>query len=139
MWPRCLLLSLAASLSVGTLGCGSKSDAPQTVNVSGTVTLDGEPLAVAQMVFEPTEGGDKAYPATVTEGEFTAEMTPGSKKVRITAIREIPGKTIPNADGTGEIPATEQYLPVRYNTQTELTAEISEDGEKGLAFELSSK
>lgn len=61
------------SLSVAG-GCGGKSDAglPKLVPVSGTVTLDGKPLAGAMVSFLPVGAtrGRMCYGATGADGRY---------------------------------------------------------------------
>jgi hypothetical protein len=125
-------------LCIALLGCG-EATGPELVSVEGTVTFDGKPLPVGQMVFQDATGSDKSYPAEISGGTFHTQMTPGPKQVMITAIREVPGKTLPSGDGTERVPATEQYLPARYNTQTTLNAAIDDQKSNALSFELTSK
>ena len=64
---------LAGYLLLTLVGCGGENYAP----VSGTVTLDGEPLADAKLIFEPigdasgTAAGKVSYGRTDTAGHFT--------------------------------------------------------------------
>ncbi len=122
------------------IGCGGVSDAPTTIEVTGTVTLDGDPVKEASVIFEDTEGKEKSYFAkTDNNGTFSTSMTAGKKKVRITAIREVPGKTVPDGAGTGTVPATEQFIPKKYNTATTLEEEVKAEGPNKLTFELKSE
>jgi len=58
--------AMIASAALMTSGCGSKSSKlPDPVPVSGTVTLDGKPLANAVVYFRP-EGDTKGNGATGT-------------------------------------------------------------------------
>jgi len=61
----CLLLVFWSAM---LLGCGPSR--PATAPVSGTVLLDGEPLADAAVTFTPTAGGRPAYGATDADGHF---------------------------------------------------------------------
>ncbi len=121
------------------IGCGGVSDAPETVKVTGTVTFDGAPVNEASIIFEDSEGKEKSFFAKTDNGAFSTQMTAGKKKVIITAIREIPGKTVPDAAGTGTVPATEQYIPKQYNKATTLEKEIKAEGPNKLTFDLKSK
>lgn len=50
------------------VGCGSNM---KVAPVSGTVTLDGEPLANASVVFEPKAGGRPSFGVTDESGQYT--------------------------------------------------------------------
>ena len=78
---------LGILIAVGLVGCGAGG--PAVVPVSGTVTLDGKPLAGANVSFQPTGDGKTDKPgvgsAAVTDaaGKFTlktaeAALRPGA-------------------------------------------------------------
>lgn len=74
----CCLVSLAAA----GLGCGANKPVP----VAGKVTLDGQPLADAGVVFTPEGGGRPAYGNTEADGSFRLidGALPGTYTVTIT-------------------------------------------------------
>ncbi len=73
------LVTLAAGL-VCLNGCGPSR--PTTVPVDGTVTLDGEPLEGASVVFTPEGEGKVAVGTTDSAGKFTlTTYTPGDGAV----------------------------------------------------------
>jgi len=51
-------------------GCGG-SGRPETIPVSGTVTLDGKPVAGASVMFSPEPSGRPATGVTDEQGRFT--------------------------------------------------------------------
>jgi len=66
-WNAATVLPLAVLLSPLLVGCGA-SEGPKTVKVSGTVTLDGKPLADADVNFvSKTHAG---YGKTDKDGKF---------------------------------------------------------------------
>ena len=78
---------LVALLTAGIFcGCGSSGDGPRTVRVSGIVSLDGKPLAGAEVHFV----GEKfsGYGMTNSEGkyELVQGAVPGKNKVYISKI-----------------------------------------------------
>jgi hypothetical protein len=93
--------------------------------VEGKVTLDGQPLANASVVFIP-ENGRPAGGRTDTEGKYFliyAEgrrgTIPGKNRVRIMT------QTDPYETASGEkVPAQKERVPMRYNTQTELSFDV---------------
>ena len=67
-------MSMAALLSVifmlwAITGCGPQR--PETVRVSGTVTLDGKPSSGAAVMLMPKQGGRPAAGVTDESGEFS--------------------------------------------------------------------
>ena len=121
-------------------GCGDSSGL-KMVEVSGSVTLDGQPLPEGQIRFVPTgETKGPASGAAISEGRYTVTnrggVPAGTHRVEIRAER-------PNQQGRRAGPydpgyepdelIREQYLPARYNAASELTATIPDDQRR---FEL---
>jgi len=122
---------LLLALLLITAGC----DRATGVKINGTVTLDDAPLPTGSIKFFY---GDQV-PAGIAEikaGRFTCDCKPeGKMRVEITAIRD--ATQVDKAAGMG-VPKV-QYLPRRYNMDSELTADIAADATKELEFKLSSK
>jgi len=68
-WPVFFRLLGPACLVLVASGCGGSK--PATAPVSGTVLLDGKPVADAAVLFEPAEGGVPARGSTDATGQFT--------------------------------------------------------------------
>lgn len=124
-------------------GCGGSSVAP----VSGTVTLDGKPLANATVVFQPDGGGKEPGPAssgvTDANGRYTLRVVTGSTdgavvgkhKVSITAYEgDVEGQS--SAPGKGDKVFAKALVPVEYNAQTTLTFEVPSGGTDKADFVL---
>ncbi len=119
------VFSVIFLLSLG--GCGA-SDRPELGDVNGIVTLDGKPLAKAEIIFqhekkrfsraETDENG--RYTLTYTRGETGAAV--GKHRVVITAK---------NA-------AKIQIVPLKYNARTTLTAEVA-PGQNTFDFALTTE
>ena len=96
------------------------------VEVTGTVTLDGKPLSGANVNFE-SDDKRSATGTTDSAGKYslmydsqTRGATPGPKIVRITTAEVGEGGGV--AEGAS---AAKETLPARYNTQSELKADVS--------------
>ena len=117
---------VSAIVLAGIVGCGSaKGD---RAAVSGHVTYDGAPLQSGQIVFEPVGQGRMAI-AQIVDGQYAiaAERGPtvGDYVVRITASRPTGEMASAGATGGDELrPVYEQYLPSKYNDQSELSIKI---------------
>lgn len=120
-------LLLLAGLFVFVSGCGS-DDTPPLGQVSGTITLDGEPLEGVIVVFKP-ESGRAATGTTDASGQYTLEFSyqvPGCKVGPNKVHLEWPlGATNAKA------------LPPRYTTASELTADVKA-GSSVVDFKLES-
>ncbi|WP_165068153.1 carboxypeptidase-like regulatory domain-containing protein [Paludisphaera rhizosphaerae] len=84
------LVPIAALLIV--TGCGDEDSAISLVPVKGTITMNGEPLANAQIAFVPdpsnkdqTPGGDVTGPAGTYLARFKSRsgLAPGKYKVKV--------------------------------------------------------
>ena len=143
-WSLCVCL-MAAAVS----GC---STAPQMdyskvdlVSVSGTVTLDGEPLVNAVVTFESTTDGTYSFAQTDSNGYYSLQfdsvkdgVSPGMKKVEFSTTRKILGLNIDDeggdgesgeagedaADSTGPDPSVE-WVPECYNKESRLQVEVT--------------
>ena len=116
------------------VGCGPTG--PETQPVTGTVTFDGEPVADGAITFRDAAGQSKSYGGAITNGKYEFESSPGSKKVEISAMRDVPGKMDTSNPGV-EVPLREQYIPKQYNEESTLTAEVS--GSDPIDFALTGK
>jgi hypothetical protein len=121
-------------------GCGGATNGPATFPVSGKVTWDGKPLAEGNIVFRDAENKAVSAAGKIEDGEFSFKAVAGSKKVVITASREVPGKTaVGGAPDEPPVPAIEQYIPANYNEKTTLDAVVSDSGSNEYEFDLNSK
>ena len=134
---HCVVLGTCL-LVLACMGCGPGG--PAIESVEGTVTLDGEPLPNASVVFVP-ESGRPAGATTDSQGHYVLTFSEGRKgamlgkhKVRISTARD------PSETPDGEpIPASPETIPMKYNAQTELEFTV-EAGKKNTAdFELASE
>jgi hypothetical protein len=68
----CLLLSVCLAVLVGLAGCASESrrDGPEMVDVTGTITLDGEPVEGAHVRFSPETRGPAAFAVSDKRGRY---------------------------------------------------------------------
>lgn len=144
-----LVLLLAMMAAAG--GCGG--DGLPRQPLSGKVTLDGQPIESAVVTFTPTNtsGSSTSAAAEVKSGSFSISradgLIPGSYRVSISSTKEVPAKPSRKKETdsvTGEEitpPSTTlaEALPARYNTRSELTAEVAEAGPNEFTFTLTSK
>ena len=123
------LAALLSALAIATAGCGG----PTTYPVSGTVTCDGAPIAEGYIAFIPAMPGPGGGGAIVN-GRYSVHAQPGQARVEITASKKITlpsGKTGPQ----GQTEEIRQYLPARYNANTELIKEVQAQ-KNSIDFEL---
>jgi hypothetical protein len=157
-----------ATLLLVAVGCGGppQSDYSKVdlLSVDGTVTLDGSPLANAVITFENPEDSTFAYALTDSSGGYELRFdsvmmgcTPGTKLVRISTTRRIPGLNGGEGDGEegggegegdlgegemgeegGEVQVSTsggEQVPSQYNRESELEVEVS-SGNQHFDFDL---
>lgn len=123
-----------APLIVFMLGC---SHGPELAPVTGQVSMDGRPLDLAEISFEPAQGR-ASHALTEKDGRYELRYTRdrmgglvGSHTVRVKSLTELTG---PN----GQSIVRPQLVPERYNTKTELHAEVERGKTNVIDFDLKS-
>lgn len=128
--------TLALTLLAGAFaGCGDSG--PAVYPVTGTVTLDGQPLADGRIAFRDTEGQIPSAGGAIVDGKFSFKSQPGTMRVSINARRDVPGEFVSPAPGE-KVQVTEEMIPEEYNTRSEVTKEVVADDNE-FHFDLASK
>jgi hypothetical protein len=123
-----------AAAAVLAAGCGGGS----TGAVSGEVTLDGQPLKDGFIRFVPADGKAAAVDGPIADGKFRVAAVPvGEVKVEVTAQKVVGKHKVYDAPDSPTVDITEQYIPQRYNAQTELKMTV-QAGPQEKKFELTS-
>jgi hypothetical protein len=134
---NCRLLMLAAMSLAVLLGCSQA----KRMAIEGTVTLDGQPLEKGSIAFRPLPGttGPTAG-AAIVRGKFVISPSggpfAGSFVVEISNVRPT-GRKVEGPRGL--VDEHLEFLPARYNAQSELRAEVKTDGPNSFEFSLKSK
>jgi hypothetical protein len=111
-----LVLVCMASL----VGCGDGKS-----SVTGTVTLDNQPVASGAIAFVKSEGELAREGAVIKDGSFQAHLPPGKYKLELNSQKVVGKRKQKAFDGTEEeVELTEELFPERYNRKTELSQEI---------------
>ena len=118
---------VACMLATGVL-CGCGAGGPERAVVSGTVTYQGRPLTRGTIRFLPVKGNKMPMSgAMIVDGKYKADkrggVPIGTHRVVIEAIRPQRRNSMPGgapADVGGALVPQEQYLPAKYNVQSEL-------------------
>lgn len=153
------LFQFSALLSaVLVLGCGSGESLP-TVPVTGTVTLNGAPVAGAAVAFAPKDPakGKPASGTTDASGKFklTTYLSPtsspegaipGDYQISVTKV-EVPSTSMSPEDmakgmaGGGTMKPPENLLPSRYANPAAsgFTASVKSGGTNDFTFALEEK
>jgi hypothetical protein len=131
-WSLLLLL-----IALG--GCGSGGLA----SVSGTVTLDGKPLANALVNFQPLDGEDSARASAGTtdaEGRYSLRLVLTNKAGAVVGKHRVSIGTLTtdDTDPPPNKPLPKDPIPARYNAKSELTFEVPAGGTRTADFALTS-
>jgi hypothetical protein len=139
---------LAALMLAALVGCGGGDALPREA-ISGTVSLDGQPLKEGVIQFMPAvtaAGGGTVAGGSILDGKFDVPRdqgpTPGPYSVTILSggagAEPLPPGTMPG-EGPTKKPAREK-IPAKYNAQTTLTAEVKKGGpNNAFKFDLTTK
>jgi hypothetical protein len=140
---RSLLSTLfVVVIGLSAPGCSESSDELPREAVSGTVTLDGEPLASGTIQFSPAgAGAGVGGGSKIEDGQFSIPratgLVPGDYQVSINSAGKR-DETKPAVAGRRAAFAKE-LIPAKYNAKSTLTAKVEKGGSYDLKFELQSK
>lgn len=119
-------------------GCGG-SGGLDLHPVSGTVTLDGQPIEDGLITFHELPGDGRGFASAIRSGTYLVKTSAKRMKVSIKAYRDMPGKFVQAAPDQPKEPVREQYVPTLYNDTSTLTAEVPAGGIRKLDFTLLTK
>lgn len=135
---------LLLSLVLATAGCGGGASV-ETVPVAGLITMDGEPLVNAAVMFQLTSDTEATAPTsagiTDDEGRYTLQVSisdtsgavVGEHRVSVTMDAYEEDE---EDDGDSEV---NEPIPNKYNVDTELIFNVPEGGTDQANFELQSE
>lgn len=116
-FSACLLISPSCSFGV-------PSDQPELGQVSGVVTLDGQPLSRAKISFDPISGGRSSMAVTDDQGRYELEyaiQTPGAKvdrhNIRVSTEWD-------EGEASSGSKPTKETIPQKYREPGGLTGEV---------------
>jgi hypothetical protein len=128
------------------IGCGGGDGLPRE-HISGTVTLDGTPLASGSIQFTPVGQGDVKNPALsagapIASGAYDIPkqvgLTPNQYTVSISSAAGSSAAPANEPPGPAQAPAKEA-VPEKYNRSSTLTAEVKAGADNTFNFDLTSK
>jgi hypothetical protein len=127
------LLTVAAVMS--SAGCGG----PVRRAVAGSVTLDGQPLEEALILFVPLDAGGRKTGGPIAAGRYEmgkeVGLLPGRYRVEVADDPPIdPGMRPDRVQ-----PLPRRQLPVAYSVASRLTVEVTADGPAEFDFQLTMK
>lgn len=130
MKTKIIAFSLIMAVSmICFIGCGPKG--PKRVQISGTVTFDGEPVEQGMIKFESVGDGEVSDGGTIENGQFTIEVTTGQKKVHVKGTKVIGQYERDPQMNPGVMVDQLEDLPIPWNLTKDVTVE-----KKGQTFEI---
>jgi hypothetical protein len=125
-------------------GCGSAGVA----TVEGTVTLDGKPLANANVNFQPVaaagkvEAGVGSYARTDEKGHYVLKLVGDDRPGAVVGQHRVEISLLGGAGPAAEQDkdkASPNLVPPQYNRQSTLTFEVKPGGHKDANWDLKTK
>lgn len=114
---------------------------PKRYPVSGTVTLDGQPLREGRVAFVTvSQGLIDALP--IKDGRFSGKAAGGDRRVEFYFIKEMPYAESGYKPMPGETPPATvkvQMLPPHLNCESTFTKTVATEGKNEFTFELSTQ
>lgn len=131
---RTSVILLIAAIAAG--GCSRQGI--QKTELTGEVTYNGEPIELGMIHFKPKQGTAGPMAAgSIIDGKYAVNASGGvplgEHTVEILGYVELPKP--PNSPPIAPTPR-DQYVPAKYNTQTELECTIKSSSDAVRDFEL---
>lgn len=139
MIPKCFrvwkVLLPCVGLALYLTGCNSSG----LIQLSGTVTLDGQPVEEGSISLMPVDGKGVTGGGLISNGTYTAESSPGEMAVQIYAYKTVE-KANPTTEEIERGLSTDrvQLLAPVYNRQSKLRIRVS-SSERNFDFPLTSQ
>ena len=128
-----LLLLGALICGAALIGCNGGAS-----SVSGTVSLDGQPVKSGSIAFISTES-DRREGAVIQDGKFQAELPPGKYRLELSGQKVVGQHKQKDFEGKDEVlDITGELFPEKFNVKSQLTQEIK-PGSQTLPLDLKSK
>jgi hypothetical protein len=135
-------VAIALLLLAGlTNGCGSDPLGRQAI--SGSVKVDGAPLASGNLSLQPTEQQPTSGGAVISDGKYSIPreqgLVPGKYRVSINAASSS-GPDLSETAPPGEPPPPpKELIPPEWNTASEHFIEVKKEGPFVFDFEVTTK
>ena len=120
----------ATSLLACLLIAGCRK-ANEEVEVTGTVTWNGQPIPAGMIVLQPMEQRQAPVGGKIEDGRFVVHTKPGKMRVQVEAVRDTQQRDPQTGTSLGEM-----YIPARYNRESELKADVTLEGTNSFEFAL---
>jgi hypothetical protein len=114
--------SLFAAAALAMAGC-----ADATVSqVSGKVTVDGNPLEKGAISFYPVDRQAKTAGGEIKDGAYSVQVPVGAMEVRISMPKVVGKKKLYDKKDSPEYPVYQESLPAKYNMESKLQLDVTQ-------------
>jgi hypothetical protein len=120
VWLGCIVLGCAVVAGCGPTDLTTKP----TVDVNGTVTLDGSPMPEGEVfLVSVADNVREVFP--VKDGKFSGKASEGSRKVEVRSYKQAAAsKEASDMYGSAAEGSKENFIPAKFNTETTLSADV---------------
>jgi hypothetical protein len=125
-------------LAVGLWAAAGCSTGPPVAELSGTVSVDGQPPARGAITFIPIDGKGQTAGCEIKDGKYAAKLGVGTFKVEIRVPKVVGRKKLYDTPDSPIQDLLEEVLPARYNSASELKIEVNA-GKNEKDWDLKSK
>jgi hypothetical protein len=142
MRRRGSVLAALTCVLVLAAGCDRAPTPPQRGKIAGTITLDGKPVAKANVRFIALEASGFNVLAPVKDGVYEVPDGQGlvKGKYRVEFSVPIPGRRVPNPDIPGAwLDEPQETLPARYHRESQYILDYDPDNPKPYDASLTSR
>ncbi len=136
-WTVCQVM-LSGLLGVSFLQGAGCSKSATTAEVSGMVTVDGEPAKAGAIGFFPVDGKSPTAGGKIEAGKYSTQVPFGESKVEIRVSKVVGQKKLYDTPNSPVQPIMKEVLPEKYNDQTELRIDV-QPGTNNKDFDLKTK
>jgi hypothetical protein len=140
---NCRIARIFLVLISAALWVGCKGDSAGRHAITGTVNLDGSPLAKGMISFQPLENGRLSSGAVIAEGKFSIPadkgLPVGKYRVEVHAGAS-GGPAVDSSALPGEgPPPSKDIIPPDWGEASKQTIEVKKEGPFNFAFEIATK
>jgi hypothetical protein len=134
-------IAVVATVLLIVTGCAGEDPLGRHA-ISGTVTLNGAPLAQGSISFQPVDGAATASGDVIVDGKFSIEpelgLPAGKFLVQINGVPSGTGSTIDLNAIPGEAPQSPpELVPREWNVDSKEVIEVTENGPFDFSFNIS--
>ena len=92
--------------------------------ITGVVTIDGQPLDKGVISYVPADSQGQPVTVNIVNGKYTLQAPTGQKYVQVSAPTVVDRRKEYDGPDAPLVEITDERLPPKYNSQTELTFEV---------------